>query len=66
MQIRLYCTTHQNVLVNCGNGRFLEPTDGDPEHDAEGWVDLDFSEYYCPECKDDQGEWELQTKENGE
>lgn len=47
-QVRFFCTKHNVPLKNCGNGRILDPTDGDPEVFEDGWFNFDTSEYSCP------------------
>lgn len=55
MKLKLVCKKHQTDLVNCGTGMFLYPTstqfrgDEGPSKDADGFMEVDFSEYACPQ-----------------
>lgn len=53
--IRFVCQTHNNVLQNIGNGRFVEPTSEPiPQMQTGGWMHLDLSEFGCPKATEDQ------------
>ncbi len=63
-QIRFICKDHNQLLEICGSDRIFTPTYGLPgdddwqtRGDEDGWLSLDTSEMFCPECLDalDQG-----------
>lgn len=66
MKIRFICKTHMCLLDNVGSGNVFYPTitmfegkvyNNDSERrDEDGWLQVDHSEYSCPEWEDGQGE----------
>ncbi len=70
-KIRLWCNTHLSVLKESGNGRIFYPTfntlepEIDSRTDKDGWLSLDMSEMYCPTDDECDGDWAIQSENEG-
>jgi hypothetical protein len=67
MKVRGWCSAHEQVLDV--EGTIVFPTDGLPEPDENGWMELDQSGMYCAKDLDDGTEscklfweWQLTAK----